>query len=60
MNFLLSLFIIGIIIWYIIEVILNPEKHLVMLIIFSIIFALMSALYEVTGAKADYDRKKRG
>ena len=59
MNIILVLTIIGLI-FYIIDVILQPEKHIVGLIIFAIIYAIFGAFYETTGAKADYDRKKKG
>lgn len=59
MNIILVLTIIGLI-FYIIDVILQPEKHIVGLIIFAIIYAIFGAFYETTGAKSDYDRKKKG
>ena len=48
------------VIYYIIEMILEPEKHMVGLIIIAIIYAIFGSFYDSTGAKADYDRKKRG
>ena len=59
MNFLLILSIIGLL-FYIIDVIMQPEKHVIGLVLFAIIFSIFGAFYETTGAKADYNRKKKG
>ena len=59
MNVLTLLFIIGIVA-YVINIVLNPEKHIVALVIFAIIYAIFGAFYDATGAKDDYDRKKKG
>lgn len=45
---------------YIGEMILNPEDHVVALIILAILYAIFGSFYDATGAKSDYDRKKRG
>ena len=58
-----NLIIIGIaagLIAYIIDVFMKPEKHIIGLIIFVIFYAIFGSFFETTGAKADYDRKKRG
>ena len=60
MNTIFAICIIAGIISYICLLILEPEKHIVGLIILAIIYAIFASFYETTGAKADYDRKKRG
>ena len=48
------------IISYIGLMIMEPEKHIVGLVILAIIYAIFGSFFDTTGAKADYDRKKRG
>jgi predicted membrane channel-forming protein YqfA (hemolysin III family) len=60
MDILIILFIIASIISYIGLIIMEPEKHVIGLIIIAIFAAIFGAFYETTGAKSDYDRKKRG
>lgn len=45
---------------YIIDMVMNPDKHIVGLIFFAIVYAIFGSFYETTGARADCDRKKRG
>jgi hypothetical protein len=45
---------------YLVDMVMNPEKHVVGLIFLAIVYAIFGSFYETTGAKADYDRKKRG
>ena len=45
---------------YIINIMLNPEKHIVALVIFAIIYGIFGAFYDATGAKDDFNRKKKG
>lgn len=59
MNFILILLIVGAV-FYIIDLAMNPEKHIIGLVFFAIIYAIFDSFYESTGAKSDYDRKKRG
>ena len=40
--------------------ILNPEKHKGELIFFAILAAIFGSFYETTGAKKEWDRRKRG
>ena len=40
--------------------ILNPEKHKGELIFFAILAAIIGSFYETTGAKKEWDRRKRG
>lgn len=60
MNGICAFFIIAGIISYIGLMILEPEKHILGLVILAIVYAIFGSLFETTGAKADYDRKKRG
>lgn len=60
MNTIMAICIIVGIISYICLLILEPEKHLLGLIILAIFMAIFGSFYETTGAKADYNRKKRG
>lgn len=60
MNIFLSILIIGGIIAYIGLLIMEPEKHIIGLVILAIIYAIFGSFYETTGAKSDYDRKKKG
>jgi len=60
MNGICAFFIIAGIISYIGLLILEPEKHIFGLVVLAIIAALFGSFYETTGAKSDYDRKKRG
>ena len=60
MDILIMLFIIAVIISYIGLLIMEPEKHILGLVIIAVIGAVFGAFYETTGAKSDYDRKKRG
>ena len=60
MNDLVVLGLLAGLVAYIIDVIMNPEKHIVGLVIFAIFYGIFGAFFETTGAKADYDRKKRG
>lgn len=60
MASLLPLLTLIFIVGYTIDMIMNPEKHIVGLIILAILYAIFGSFYETTGAKADYDRKKRG
>ena len=53
------LIIIGIIA-YIGIMIMEPEKHVVGLVILAIIYAIFGSFFDSTGAKADYDKRKRG
>ena len=48
------------IIGYVIDLIMKPEKHIIGLVILAVFFSIFGAFYETTGAKSDYDRKKRG
>jgi hypothetical protein len=48
------------IIAYIIDCVMEPEKHVVGLVVLAIVYAIFGSFFESTGAKADYDRKKRG
>lgn len=48
------------IIAYIMDCVMEPEKHVVGLIFLAIVYAIFGSFFESTGAKADYDRKKRG
>lgn len=41
-------------------IIMEPEKHIVSLIIIAIIYAIFGSFFDSTGAKADYDKRKRG
>ena len=59
MNIILILGTIGLI-FYIIDVILQPEKHIIGLVLFAIVFSIFGAFYETTGAKADYNKRKKG
>ena len=54
-----GLLIIGIIA-YIGLMIMEPEKHILGLVILAIFYGVFGSFYDTTGAKADYDRKKRG
>lgn len=60
MDILIFLCIIGGIIGYIGLLILEPEKHILSLVILAIFYAIFGAFFETTGAKSDYDRKKKG
>ena len=40
--------------------ILNPQKHKGELIFFAILAAIFGSFYETTGAKKEWDRRKRG
>ena len=40
--------------------ILNPQKHKGELIFFAILAAIIGSFYETTGAKKEWDRRKRG
>lgn len=60
MSVLITLCIIGGIIGYIGLLVLEPEKHIVGLVILAIFYAIFGSFFETTGAKSDYDRKKRG
>lgn len=60
MTTLIVIFITLSIISYIGLLIMEPEKHILGLVIIAVIGAMFGAFYETTGAKSDYDRKKRG
>lgn len=60
MGILLSLLIIGGIISYLGLLILEPEKHLFGLVVLAILYGIFGSFFDTTGAKSDYDRKKRG
>jgi hypothetical protein len=60
MTSLLPILTLIFIVWYTIDMFLNPEKHIVGLVILAILYAIFGSFYETSGAKADYDRKKRG
>lgn len=60
MSTLVALGILAGLLAYIIDAIMNPEKHIVGLIILAIIYAIFGAFFDTTGAKDDYSRKKRG
>lgn len=45
---------------YIIDVFMKPEKHIIGLVIFAFLYGIFGSFFDTTGAKADYDRKKRG
>lgn len=45
---------------YLIDCVMEPEKHIIGLVILAILYAIFGSFFESTGAKADYDRKKRG
>ncbi len=60
MNIFLSILIIGGIIAYIGLLIMEPEKHILGLVILAVIYAIFGSFFETTGAKSDYDRKKKG
>lgn len=60
MNVFFAICIIGGIIGYIGLMIMEPEKHILGLVILAIIYAIFGSFFDTTGAKADYDRKKRG
>jgi len=48
------------IIGYVIDMIMNPEKHLISLVVLAVFMSIFGAFYHTTGAKSDYDRKKKG
>lgn len=48
------------IIGYVIDLIMKPEKHAISLIFLAIFLSIFDAFYHTTGAKNDYDRKKKG
>ena len=48
------------IISYIGLIIMEPEKHIIGLVIFAVIYGIFGSFFDTTGAKADYDRKKKG
>ena len=56
---LVLLLLIGVV-WYLISAIRNPEKHVVGLVILTILYAIFASFFDTTGAKSDYDRKKKG
>lgn len=60
MGILISLLIIGGIISYLGLLILEPEKHLFGLVVLAILYGIFGSFFDTTGAKSDYDRKKRG
>ena len=60
MSGIFAFFIIAGIISYIGLLILEPEKHILGLVILAVLYAIFGAFFETTGAKADYNRKKRG
>ena len=60
MSAIITFFIIAGIISYIGLLILEPEKHVFGLVVLAIIYAIFGSFFETTGAKSDYDRKKRG
>ena len=60
MNSLVMLGLIAGAVAYLIDMIMKPEKHLIGLVVLSLFFGIFGAFYDTTGAKADYDRKKRG
>lgn len=60
MNNLIMIGIILGLIVYTIEIIMNPEKHMISLIILAIFYAIFGSFFDSTGAKSDYDRKKKG
>ena len=48
------------IIAYIIDCIMEPEKHIVGLVILALFYGIFGSFFDTTGAKNDYNRKKRG
>lgn len=59
MNLLLVLCIIGVVL-YIKDMIFEPEKHLFGLVVLAVLYGIFGSFFDTTGAKSDYDRKKRG
>lgn len=53
-------FFIIVLIAYIGLLIMEPEKHILGLVIIAVISAIFGSFYDTTGAKSDYDRKKKG
>ena len=60
MNSLIVLGLLAVLVAYIIDVFMKPEKHIIGLVIFAVLYGIFGSFYDTTGAKADYERKKRG
>lgn len=60
MDNLITFGIIAGLVAYIIDLVMNPEKHIVGLVILAVLYGIFGSFFDTTGAKADYDRKKRG
>ena len=56
----MEVIIIIILILYGSEMIMNPEKHKGELTILTILAAVFGGFYDATGAKKEWDRRKRG
>jgi len=60
MNIFISIILIAGLISYIGLLILEPEKHILGLVVLAILYGIFGSFFDTTGAKSDYDRKKRG